>query len=81
MRRTRSRQRAAHLVLGLLLVASVYVPAESGFARAVIEWFLAPATGIAGIALWQWPRLRGRLRRSGHRQGTPAQVGVGDNVA
>lgn len=79
-KRVRDRQRAAHLVLGLLLVASIYVPTEPGTVqRAAVEWFVAPGAVIAGIILWQWPKIRRLARRSGRT--APARVGVGDNGA
>jgi hypothetical protein len=76
-KRVRGKQRAAHIVLGLLLVGSVYVPVDPGsLAHAAVQWFVAPGAVIAGMVMWQWPRIRRFVRR-----GRPSAVGVGENVA
>lgn len=81
-KRVRDRQRAVHIVLGLVLVMAVYVPAESGSVlRAAVQWFVAPAAVVAGGVMWQWPALRRLRRRSASAQAPGRPAGVGDNGA
>lgn len=80
-KRVRDRQRAFHIVVGMLLVVSVYVPVEPGsFAQAALRWVIAPAAVIAGVLMWQWPALRRLGRRSRSGSGTAPPVEVGDNA-
>ncbi len=63
-RRTRSRQRLAHLVTGVLVLAYVYVtPAPGSVPEQAVRWLLLPALVASGVAMWQWPRLRRLLWR------------------
>lgn len=67
-RRTRDLQRVVHLATGVALLAYVYAgpPPSSGLAVAVRS-FLLPVLVLSGIAMWQWPKLRRRLKRRGAR--------------
>jgi len=62
-RQVRDLQRAAHLLAGVVLLAYVYAAPllGAGFTSAV-RWLVVPALVISGVALWQWHRLRTRLR-------------------
>lgn len=83
-KRVRDRQRAVHMVLGIVLVSSVYAPADPGTVfRAIVEYVVAPGVVIVGVLMWQWPTIRRLLRgRGSARSGSgAAPVEVGDNVA
>ena len=81
-KRVRDRLRVAHLIAGLALVVSVYLPPPSGsFGQMFLQWFVAPATVLIGVLMWQWPALRRLVRRSGRGHGARPAVGVGDNAA
>lgn len=82
-KRVRDRQRAVHLVAGILLVASLYVPVEPGsFVYNGVRWVLVPVVMVAGILLWQWPAVRRLRRRPGlRRQGGQRPAEVSDNAA
>jgi len=62
-RQVRDLQRAAHLVAALVLLVYVYAAPllGAGFISAV-RWMVVPALVVSGVALWQWHRLRSRLR-------------------
>ena len=63
-KRVRDRQRAVHMLAGILLIVSLYVPAEPGSpVYNAVHWVLAPGTVLAGVLMWQWPAIR-RLRRA-----------------
>jgi hypothetical protein len=81
-KRTRDRLRALHMIAGILLVVSVYVPPPSGsIGQLVLQWIIAPTTVLVGVLMWQWPALRRLGRRSGPGRGGRPAVGVGDNAA
>ena len=80
-KRVRDRQRAFHMIAGMLLVVSVYVPVEPGsVAQAALQWVITPAAVLAGVFMWQWPAIRRLTRRSASRGAQPP-VEVGDNAA
>lgn len=55
----RDRQRLAHLVTGALLVAYVYLPGTPNpIFQDAIRWVIVPAAVIAGVVMWQWPKIR-----------------------
>jgi hypothetical protein len=65
-KRTRDRQRAAHLFTGTLLIFYVYLPAvPASPAGWVIRWVALPLLVIDGILMWQWPRVRRLARQFG----------------
>jgi len=68
----RDRQRLAHLVTGALLIVYVYLPGTaSPILEVAIRWAILPGVVIAGVLMWQWPKLRRWARRSnGKRLGT-----------
>ena len=81
-KRMRDRQRAFHMIVGLMLVVSVYVPVEPGsVAQLALQWFIAPAAVLAGVLMWQWPAIRRVTRRSSAGQGARSAAGMGDNAA
>jgi len=62
-RQVRDLQRAVHLLAALVLMASVYAaPLLGAGFTAAVRWLVVPALVISGVALWQWHRLRTRLR-------------------
>ena len=68
-KRTRDRQRVAHLLTGALLIVYVYLPLTPGSPVQVgVRFLVLPLLALSGIAMWQWPRLR-RLARQ--RAGRP----------
>jgi len=81
-KRVRDRQRVIHMIAGLLLVISVYVPVEAGsVAQAALQWVIAPGTVLVGVLMWQWPAIRRLTRRAGPGRGAQPSVEVGDNAA
>lgn len=66
-KRGRDRQRAAHIVGGLMLGAYVYVPLVGGpvpqFAAAAMQFVIFPAVVATGLLMWQLPRLRRLLKK------------------
>jgi len=63
-RRTRSLQRLAHVLTGVLVLAYVYLtPAPDAAVTQAVRWLLLPALVGSGVAMWQWPRLRRLARR------------------
>ncbi len=67
-KRVRDGQRAFHIVVGMMLVVSVYAPPEPGSVfQAALQWVIAPAAVIVGVLMWQWPALRRLMRRSRSR--------------
>ena len=63
----RDRQRLAHLMTGALLILYVYLPGTPNpVFQAAIRWVILPLVVIAGVLMWQWPKLRrwARQRRS-----------------
>jgi len=71
-KQVRDRQRLAHLVTGALLIVYVYLPGTpSPILEVAIRWAILPGVVIAGVLMWQWPKLRRWARRSnGKRLGT-----------
>lgn len=61
-KRVRDRQRLAHLVGGLLLVAYVYVPAGPVL-EAAVRWFVLPVLVGSGVVMWQWAKIRRWMRK------------------
>jgi protein-S-isoprenylcysteine O-methyltransferase Ste14 len=70
-KRTRARQRTAHLVTGALLLLYVYAPGPpDAMLQTVIRWVALPLLVITGLLMWQWPRLRRLVRaRPGRPEG------------
>ena len=63
-RQVRRRQRLAHLLTGVLLVLYVYAaPAMDSGVTLAVRLVVMPVLVISGLLLWQWPRVRSRLRR------------------
>jgi hypothetical protein len=62
-KKIRDQQRLAHLVAGALLVLYVYLPATPGTVlQAAIRWVTLPLLLITGVLMWQWPKVRRRIR-------------------
>lgn len=62
-RRVRTRQRAAHLVAGAVVLAAVYAgPVLGPVFAAAVQWVVFPALVLTGVAMWKWPRIRRMLR-------------------
>ena len=67
-KKIRDRQRLAHLVAGAALVAYVYLPGGAGAALEVaVRWVILPLLAASGVLMWQWPKIRRRVRRLGDR--------------
>ena len=68
-KRTRDRQRVAHLLTGALVIIYIYLPlSPDSPVQAGVRWVVLPLLALSGIGMWQWPRLR-RLARQ--RAGRP----------
>jgi hypothetical protein len=65
-KKIRDRQRLAHLVAGLAVVAYVYLPASPAL-DAAVRWMILPALAGSGVLMWQWPKLRRWARQRGSR--------------
>ncbi len=62
-RQVRSRQRAAHLVAGAVVLVAVYAgPLLGPVFAAAVQWVVFPVLVLSGIAMWKWPRIRRVLR-------------------
>ena len=62
-RQVRTRQRAAHLVAGVVVLLAVYAgPLLGPVFAAAVQWVAFPALVLTGVAMWQWPRTRRVLR-------------------
>ena len=71
-RRPRDVQRAVHLVGGLLTAAYVYTPLQEVAAFDLLVKVVAlPCVTVAGVAMWQLPRLRRLLRGRGRAAAAP----------
>lgn len=67
-RQVRVLQRRLHLVAGIAIVLHVYAdPAADSPLALAVRWVLLPALVASGMAMWQWPRVRRRLRRGDPR--------------
>jgi hypothetical protein len=65
-KKIRDRQRLAHLLAGLALVAYVYAPGgPSPVLEAVVRWAVLPGLVASGVLMWQWPKIRRWARRRG----------------
>lgn len=74
-KRMRDVQRFVHLAGGLLLVAYIYTPLGDLHAfEALVRFIVVPALVATGMAMWQLPRLRKRLRDRA-RSGATANAG------
>lgn len=63
-KKLRDRQRLAHLVAGVLLILYVYLPGVPGpVFQAAMRWGVLPVVVIAGVLMWQWPKIRRLVRR------------------
>jgi hypothetical protein len=63
-KKTRDRQRLAHLVTGALLILYVYLPGTpNSILQASIRWVILPLLVIDGLLMWQWPKVRRLARR------------------
>jgi di/tricarboxylate transporter len=70
-KQVRSRQRAAHLVAGLIVLTAVYAgPLLGPVFAAVVQWVVFPVLVFTGVAMWKWPWIRRMLRG---RAGVAAQ--------
>jgi hypothetical protein len=59
----RTRQRAAHLVTGVIVLVAVYAgPLLGPVVTAVVQWVVFPVLILTGIAMWKGPRIRRMLR-------------------
>lgn len=69
-------QRAVHLVAGVLLLATTYLPIETS-GRDVIRWIVLPVLVVTGLWMWNAARIRRFLksRTSGASAG-PGRVSV-----
>lgn len=62
-KQVRTRQRAAHLIAGVLVLVAVYAgPLLGPVFAAVVQWIAFPVLALSGMAMWQWPRIRRVLR-------------------
>jgi hypothetical protein len=62
-KQVRTRQRAAHLITGVLVLIAVYAgPLLGPVFAAVVQWVAFPLLVLSGLAMWQWPRIRRVLR-------------------
>ena len=67
-KKIRDRQRLAHLVAGVALVAYVYTPGGPGAAlQAAVRWVILPVLAGSGVLMWQWPKVRRWARKLGTR--------------
>jgi hypothetical protein len=65
-KRMRDRQRLAHMVAGVTLVAYVYMPGgPSAGLEAAVRWVILPILAGSGVLMWQWPKVRRWARRRG----------------
>jgi hypothetical protein len=65
-KKIRDRQRLAHLLAGLALVAYVYAPGgPSPVLEAAVRWVVLPGLVASGVLMWQWPKIRRWARRRG----------------
>lgn len=63
-KRSRDLQRIAHLAIGAAVLLHLYfTPGPGSAVETTVRWLLAPVLVGSGLAMWQWPRLRRRLRR------------------
>jgi hypothetical protein len=70
-KQVRTRQRAAHLITGAIVLVAVYAgPLLGPVFTAIVQWVIFPVLVLTGIAMWKWPRIRRMLRG---RAGVPAQ--------
>jgi archaellum biogenesis protein FlaJ (TadC family) len=60
----RDLQRITHLVAALVLVLYVYLPLGSMplLTTTVVQFGVLPLLAATGLLMWQWTRLRKRLR-------------------
>lgn len=72
-RPVRSIQRGVHLVASVLLLAYLYTPlGEDPVFSLMLRIMVVPVLTVSGIVMWQWPRVRRRLRAAAARRaGTP----------
>ena len=62
-KQVRDLQRAAHLLVGAVLVVYVYAAPQLGAGpTAVVQWVIVPVLVLSGLALWKWHRIRAALR-------------------
>jgi hypothetical protein len=67
-KKIRDRQRLAHLMAGVALVAYVYVPGgPSPALQAAVRWVILPVLAGSGVLMWQWPKVRRWARKQGNR--------------
>lgn len=65
-KKIRDRQRLAHLLAGLALVAYVYAPGGPGAVlETLVRWVLLPGLIASVVLMWQWPKVRRRARQRG----------------
>jgi len=56
-----------HLASAALLLAFIYLtPDTDSTLMELIRWVGVPVLAASGIAMWQWPRVRGLRRRWVH---------------
>ena len=56
-KKIRDRQRLAHLVAGVAVVAYVYLPGGAAV-EAAVRWVILPLLAASGVLMWQWPKIR-----------------------
>ena len=67
-KKIRDRQRLAHLLAGLALVAYVYLPGgPSQAVQTTVRWVILPLLAASGVLMWQWPKVRRLARKLGSR--------------
>ena len=67
-KKIRDRQRLAHLLAGVALVAYVYMPGGPGPAlEAAVRWLILPVLAGSGVLMWQWPKVRRLARKQRSR--------------
>lgn len=63
-RQLRALQRAAHLLVGAVLIVYVYAPTALGVGLvSAVRWLVVPTLVVSGVLLWKWPRIRTLMRR------------------
>lgn len=62
-RHNRDRQRFAHLLAAVVLLAYIYVgPSLGAGVTAAVQWVVVPVLVVSGVAMWKWARIRAMLR-------------------
>lgn len=60
--RTRTLQRALHLLTGAVVMYAVYVPPAADAPLGIaVRFVLLPGLVVSGLAMWKWTRVRRRM--------------------